>query len=131
MKDRGAIVLGERRARRGRWRGRLLAVVAVAAWTAWSLRFVDEGTRVEQAELDVSRIGHAARLFRADFGRCPADVAELLRPPEGAAYLERVKDPWGNEYRLTCPARFDPGGVDVVSSGPDGSFAGEDNISSR
>jgi type II secretory pathway pseudopilin PulG len=108
-----------------------MAVILVAAGcVAWSMDAVDERTRARQALLDVSRIGHAARLFRADHGRCPVGIAELAAPPAGAAYLERVEDPWGQSYRLTCPARLDPGGVDVVSLGPDGSPAGEDNLSS-
>lgn len=108
-----------------------MAVILVAAGcVAWSVEAVDEQTRVRQALLDVSRIGHAARLFRADHGRCPAGIIELAAPPAGAAYLDKVEDPWGRPYRLICPARNDPGGVDVVSLGADGSLAGEDNISS-
>jgi type II secretory pathway pseudopilin PulG len=108
----------------------LLLTLIAAGCVAWSVDAVDDRTRVRQARLDISRIGHAARLFRADFGRCPAGVAELAAPPAGSPYLERVEDPWGRPYRLTCPARLDPGGVDVASLGASGNPGGEDNISS-
>lgn len=98
----------------------VLAAMVVIGCVAWSLDAMDERTRERQALLDISRIGHAARLFRADFGRCPADVGELAAPPEGVPYLGRVEDPWGRPYRMTCPSRRDPGGVDVISLGRDG-----------
>jgi len=137
MKDRGAIVVGDKGRRRKplgptgrRVRALFVGFVAVGC-VAWSLAAMEERTRVRQAELDISRIAHAARLFRADFGRCPASVEELRVPPEGARpYLEQVDDPWGNAYRLVCPARLDPGGIDVVSNGPDGTLAGDDNVES-
>ncbi len=135
MKDQ-TIVLGDKQ-KGGRKRGSLARklraaalLLAAAGCVAWSVDAVEEQTRVRQALLDVSRIGHAARLFRADHGRCPAGVAELAAPPSGPAYLDRVDDPWGQPYRLICPARLDPGGVDVVSLGEDGVLTGGDNISS-
>jgi type II secretory pathway pseudopilin PulG len=137
MKDRGAIVLGEKGRRRrplgraGRRVRALLLIVAAIGCVAWSVAAMDEQTRVRQAQLDISRIQHAARLFRADYGRCPSSVQELRSPPGGAgSYLENANDPWGNVYRLICPARLDPGGVDVASNGPDGTLAGDDNITS-
>jgi hypothetical protein len=132
----GAIILGDKQ-KGGRTGGplarklRLVAAFFVAAGcVAWSVDAVDEQTRVRQALLDVARIGHAARLFRVDHGRCPTGIFELVAPPSGAAYLEQAADPWGEPYRLLCPARRDPGGVDVISLGADGSLSGEDNISS-
>ena len=135
MSDRGSMVLGEKRrrhplgkvGRRIRW---IVIAIVVAGCVSWSLGSVDEKTRIRQALVDISRISHATRLFRADFGRCPAGVEELTDPPEGASYMGVIKDPWGRSYRLTCPARLDPGGVDVVSGGPDGETTGDDNISS-
>ena len=137
MMERGAIVLGDKGKRRRSVGGRLgrrarnlgLALLA-AGCIAWSIDSIDEQTKISQAQVDISRVGHAARLFRADFGRCPTSIHELKAPPEGTAYLDAVEDPWGQPYQLSCPARLDPGGVDVASGGPDGSLAGEDNISS-
>ena len=135
-KDR-PILIGEkdRRPRAlGVWGRRLKwAIVAfgVASCAGVSMTSLDTEMRVRQAELDVSRIGHAARLFRADFGRCPTGITELTAPPEGRApYVRSVNDPWERPYRLACPARLDPAQVDVTSGGPDGDRTGEDNISS-
>lgn len=129
------MVLGDKRRRRSlgklgrRLRWVVIALVA-AGCVGWSLETMEEETRVRQARVDISRIGHAARLFRADFGRCPLGVDELVTPPEGSAYMGEARDPWGRKYRLMCPARLDPGGVDVVSGGPDGDNTSNDNISS-
>ena len=137
MRERGAILLGDKGKRRRSFGGRLVRrtrnlgiAVLAAGCVAWSIGSMEEQTRISQAQIDISRIGHAARLFRADFGRCPTSIHELKSPPEGNAYLDAVEDPWGHPYQLRCPARRDPGGVDVSSAGPDGNFAGEDNISS-
>ena len=135
MREPGSIVLGDKKRRRSigkmgrRLRWMVIALVA-AGCVGWSLETMEEQTRVRQAQVDISRIGHAARLFRADFGRCPVDVDELVEPPEGTSYLSGARDPWGRKYEIECPARLDPGGVDVVSGGPDGDRTGADNISS-
>lgn len=137
MRSERPILIGERDRRKGalgRWGRRLrwaILAVAVASCAGFSVNSLGEEMRVRQARLDVSRIGHAARLFRADFGRCPTGLAELAAPPEGRApYVRAVTDPWERPYRLACPARRDPAEVDVTSGGPDGDRTGEDNISS-
>ena len=129
-------ILGEKkkvrsRAHRLRFRiGLLLGLFGLLSYLLWSAAFISERTRTRQAMLDISRIRHAARLFRADHGRCPDNLDELVSPPGGMTYLFSYTDPWGKPYRLICPARYDPGGVDVLSGGPDRSFSGNDTISS-
>jgi hypothetical protein len=137
MKKARPILIGEKDKRPralGRWGKRLkwvFVAFGVASCAGASMRSLDTEMRVRQAELDVSRIGHAARLFRADFGRCPAGISELAAPPEGRTpYVRSAKDPWERPYRIACPARLDPAQVDVISGGPDGDKTGEDNISS-
>jgi type II secretory pathway pseudopilin PulG len=97
---------------------------------AWAVLATERRTLEKQALVDISRIEQAIRLFRADFGRCPENMDELVKPPERASYLQKKEDPWGQPYQVICPARFDPGGAEVMSGGPDRSFAGSDNISS-
>ena len=137
MKKQRAIVLGDKhRGPRmfGRWGKRLkwaLVAFGVLSCAGLSVSSIDEEMRVRQAELDVSRIGHAVRLFRADANRCPSGLGELEAPPDGRApYLRVEEDPWGRPYRLACPAHRDPAEVDVVSGGPDGEMTAADNISS-
>ncbi len=107
-----------------------IALVFAVSYVFWASSTVNERTRIRQALVDISRIEHAARLFRADFGRCPDSLDELALPNGDRRYLSLKKDPWGKPYQLRCPAMLDPGGVYVVSGGPDGSLRGEDNISS-
>lgn len=133
---RALYVLGERRRvspATARLRRRLIGVAVsmiVFSYLFWAMGFVTEKTRTKQALIDISRIQHAARLFRADYGRCPDNLDELVAPPGKTKYLTALDDPWGEPYRLICPARFDPGGVEVLSGGPDRSFTGTDTISS-
>lgn len=103
-------------------------VISIVLFVGWSLGFISNKRRVRQAQLDISRIAHAARLFRADFGRCPENVEELVMPPKGSPYLRVMTDPWGNDYLLQCPAYRDTDDVDVVSRGPDGEPSGADDV---
>jgi hypothetical protein len=108
----------------------LFSLIVLACYLLWSVGFISERTRNRQALLDISRIKHSARLFRADHGRCPDNLEELAAPPGDTIYLVEYKDPWGQPYKLICPSRTDPGGVDVLSGGPDRTFGGRDTISS-
>jgi len=137
MKRTRPILIGGREAHPRAWRRwskRLrwaLLAFGVASCAGYSMSSFDTGMRVRQAEIDVSRIGHAARLFRADFGRCPSGITELSAPPEGRTpYVRSVKDPWERPYRLACPSRDGAGEVDVISGGRDGDKSYDDNISS-
>jgi len=106
----------------------LAVIVALGLFSIFSVRWMDHEQRVQQARLDVSRIAHAVRLFRADFGRCPADVGELVAPPDGSPYLPPLRDPWGRDYQLQCPSRHDGEDADVFSRGPDGAATSRDNV---
>ena len=136
MRRQKELILGDKRRyrRATRGKGKRAATVVTAAialsYVAWAMGSMDEETRVKQALVDISRIEHAARLFRADHGRCPENMDELILPPSERRYLNDILDPWGQPYHLRCPAIFDPGGVEVLSGGPDESLAGDDNITS-
>jgi type II secretory pathway pseudopilin PulG len=136
MKKKYTYILGEKRKVRsaGHTAGTritaALILICLGLYLLWSQGFMSNQTRVRQAMLDISRIKHAARLFRADFGRCPDSLEELVSPPGDFKYVRRIVDPWGKPYKLICPAGMDPGGVDVLSGGPDRSFGGNDTISS-
>lgn len=105
-------------------------VLSIGLFVGWSTGWMNNKRRVRQAQLDISRIAHAARLFRADFGRCPQNLEELVAPPEGAPYLRPLTDPWGTPYVLHCPSMVDTDDVDVQSLGPDGDESVEDNVKS-
>ena len=136
MIRRGEIVLGDKRIIRrlsGRtWKRVIRVAVTVAAviYVAWAMETANESTREKQALVDISRIEHVSRLFRADQGRCPDDIDELVSPEWNGRYSVSRVDPWGQPYQIQCPAASDPGGVRVLSGGPDGSITGEDDITS-
>ena len=129
-------ILGEKRRVRPRAQGLrtrialLVIFLLMLSWAFWSMGLMNLKTKRKQAMVDISRIRHAARLFRADHGRCPDSLQELVAPPGDMKYLVDYTDPWGQPYKLICPSRVDPGGVDVLSGGPDRSFSGRDTISS-
>ena len=135
MKDK-RIILGDKRGYRqpsrisGRGLVTLIIGVFALSFIFWSIRTINQKSRVKQALVDISRIGHAARLFRADHGRCPDDLDELIYPPNQRRYIDQIEDPWQRRYMLKCPAKLDPGGVEVISGGPDRDLGGNDNISS-
>ncbi len=68
----------------------------------------------------------ATEVFRADHGRCPATVNELVHPEVlggTAGYLADPRlDGWGRPLRLTCPGWKHPNSVDVASGGASGTF---------
>ena len=136
MMKKPLYILGEKRRVRPATRSlqrRLTAgiiLVLALSYLFWAMASMNERTRLKQALLDISRIQHAARLFRADHGRCPDNLDELVSPPEDRKYIINFKDPWGKPYKLVCPSRRDPGGVEVLSGGPDRSFKGDDTITS-
>ncbi|MCP4599948.1 MAG: hypothetical protein GY847_05310 [Proteobacteria bacterium] len=136
MIERGDIILGDKRRYRrssrkiGRRLGAALVVTIAISYVFWAMGSIDERTRIRQALVDISRIEHAARLFRTDHDRCPDSIEELASPPGEGKYLELKPDPWGQPYQFVCPAASDPDGVEVISGGPDRNPKGEDNISS-
>ncbi|MGE0710879.1 MAG: type II secretion system protein GspG [Planctomycetota bacterium] len=73
---------------------------------------------------DLSELRWAVKMFRAQRGRYPTDLTELLQPSLGGPpYLNEIpKDPWDNDYT------YDHwnGGFELVSWGADGVPGGAD-----
>ena len=121
--------------RRRRWfawasvrhaRGLALLGVGLLALTG-AVSLSDHERRVHATRASIVSVQRATEAFRADHGRCPSGVAELVRPPEGSTgaprYLSQVRlDGWGREFLFTCPGGKFPASADVVSGGPEGSF---------
>jgi general secretion pathway protein G len=82
--------------------------------------------RLEQAKRDVASIKGAVGLFGAQSEEpCPKSIEELK---EGK-YVNKLRDPWGQPYKLKCPSEHDDD-ADVWSSGPDRKEGTEDDIRS-
>lgn len=86
--------------------------------------------RVRDTRAASARIKRAISAFRADLGRCPHSLEELVHPPRsGRRYLHEIPvDGWGRPFFVRCPGRYDPEDADVISAGPSGSFLEDDNI---
>ena len=78
----------------------------------------------------IDTVHRAIAHFRADMGRCPSSMHELVHPPRtGAHYLEEAPiDAWGHALWVRCPGRYDSDGDDVLSAGPSGNFLIDDNV---
>ncbi|MEZ4339400.1 MAG: type II secretion system protein GspG [Sandaracinaceae bacterium] len=112
-----------------RWRLMLLIAVA-ATLLALVAGSADQRQRERETRAAISEIQRAIGTFRADLGRCPQSLHELLHPPRsGRRYLRHIPvDGWGRAFWVRCPGRYDPDGADVVSAGPSGSFLEDDNL---
>jgi hypothetical protein len=112
-----------------RWKALLGVVVLLGALVAVG-RSADHRERVVETRATIAEIKRGISSFRADVGRCPQSIYELMHPPRsGRRYLRRVPvDGWGRAFWVRCPGRYDPDGVDVVSAGPSGSWLVDDNV---
>ncbi len=125
--------------RRGAWVRQLLAgrrwkVLLFLAATAGLLLLLasaaERRQRLRETRAASAEIKRAIASFRADMGRCPQSLDELMHPPRsGRRYLRQVPvDGWGHAFWVRCPGRYDPDGADVISAGPSGSFLVDDNV---
>lgn len=112
-----------------RWKV-LLAIGVVALAVALVASSAEHRQRVVDTRAAIGEIKRGVATFRADMGRCPQSLHELMHPPRsGRRYLRRVPvDGWGRAFFVRCPGRYDPDGIDVLSAGPSGSFLVDDNI---
>ena len=108
----------------------LLAVAALASAVIGAWNVADTRARARTTRSAIADVKRAVMAFRAEMERCPKSKIELVHPPRaGAQYLTEIPtDGWGRELLVRCPAPDDPNGAEVISAGPSGSFANDDNI---
>lgn len=112
-----------------RWKVMLVVLVAAVALAAVASS-ADQRQRERETRAAIAEIKRGIAAFRADLGRCPQNLRELLHPPRsGRRYLRHIPvDGWGQAFWVRCPGRYDPNGADVVSAGPSGNFLTDDNL---
>jgi type II secretory pathway pseudopilin PulG len=112
-----------------RWKVLLLGAI-VASVLVLVGAFAERRQRVRETRAAIGEIKRAIASFRADMGRCPHSLHELMHPPRsGRRYLRRVPvDGWNQAFWVRCPGRYDPDGADVISAGPSGTFLMDDNL---
>lgn len=100
--------------------GLIVGGVSVVAFNALS----DSKVKVAYNEVvEIQKLSEQYMLQKND--KCPKSMADL----KAAGVTARVKkDPWGEEYVITCPGQHGP--VDVTSYGPDKKPSGGDDINS-
>jgi general secretion pathway protein G len=101
--------------------GLIMGGVAVAAFSRLS------GAQADQAKNDVLEIENLSEMYMLQkSGKCPKSMKDL----KAAGITKKVKkDPWGTEYKITCPAQHSDS-VDVSSAGKDKQFGNEDDVNS-
>jgi type II secretory pathway pseudopilin PulG len=107
------------------WGPIVMVLILTLGWKA-----ADRHARVRATRVNIAEVQQAIRAFRAEIGRCPRVLTELLHPPRSAArYLtELPRDAWDRELYVRCPSPRDPNAAEVVSAGPSGSFSDDDNV---
>ena len=114
--------------------GRRIRLVPMALAGLFAIGFVADHAIAERdlgrTRDVIDRTHRAIAHFRADMGRCPSTIRELVHPPRtGAHYLENEPlDAWGRPLWVRCPGRYDADGEDVVSAGPSGSFLSDTTV---
>jgi general secretion pathway protein G len=100
----------------------IMAMIATGVAVAVIPRL--EKARVDTAKSNVSAIRTAVQLYLAEnANKCPS-IDDLLSD----RYLDKgknTKDPWDNDFVISCQAGEDP---DVYSIGPDGQEGTEDDV---
>jgi hypothetical protein len=114
----------------GRLWGTGLATFALVALVAGTWRFADERARVRMTRTSIAEAQRAVAVFRAEVGRCPRSVVELVHPPRAAAqYLNEVPlDGWGRPLHVRCPGLRPGDPAEVASGGADGTFSIDGSI---
>ena len=80
-----------------------------------------EEARHDRAMLDIQNIRAALKLYYAKKGQYP-DTGSGLKALIDGQYLEKIQDPWGNDYVYTSEGRGEP---TIASYGRDGQPGGE------
>lgn len=122
----------------GNFLGRLLAstrrralafAVLVVLGFVSLVRAVKNHVAARETRLCIVEVESAVHRFRADHGRCPRSLEELVHPPlAGTRYLrDTPRDGWGTPLLVRCPSLDDPDSVDVLAAGQDGSFFDDDD----
>jgi len=100
-----------------------------------------EQARTTAAQADIlSNIPMALDLYELDNGAYPttqqgllALVEQTTTPPlpknwNGPYLKKKPVDPWGNDYRYSCPGTHNTEDYDLYSLGKDGTEGGDDDI---
>jgi len=81
--------------------------------------------RIEQTRTDLRALQSAVTIYQAqNRDRCPGSVEDLVEDGQLSGSARRT-DAWGNAFSIQCNPGQEPV---IVSSGPDGTEGGQDDI---
>ena len=90
-----------------------------------------EEAKKDETKLAQGVISQSLQMYRIHNNKYPGDLNGLLTNPGDAKswrgpYIEsnKLKDPWGNDFHYESDGR----NYKIISSGPDGQFGNEDDI---
>ncbi|HEQ60406.1 MAG TPA: type II secretion system protein GspG [Firmicutes bacterium] len=110
----------------------VLAAIVVPKFTGRS-----EQARITAAQTQIAAFETCLDAFEIDNGYYPRGtdgLQDLVRQPADAKnwrgpYMKEIPlDPWGNAYLYEYPGKYNEGGYDLMSLGPDGRAGGDDDI---
>lgn len=112
-----------------RWKVLLVLLVLGVIASAF-YGYAAERDRARLTRIAIDDAHRAIADFRAQIGRCPRTVTELVHPPRARTrYLRQVpRDGWGTPLFIRCPATDDQSSAEVVSAGPSGDLFVDDNL---
>lgn len=112
-----------------RWRPLfLLLALFTATISIWKV--ADRRAQIRLTRAAIAEVQRAVKAFRTEMGRCPRSTTELLHPPRASAhYLDELpNDGWGQQLFIRCFGGEFSNETLIISAGPSGSFAEDDNV---
>ncbi|MCL4133927.1 UNVERIFIED_CONTAM: hypothetical protein GTU68_002828 [Idotea baltica] len=111
----------------------ILVVLAGLAGTA--IFSIQKGAYSRTAQIDISALSKACKLYRLDVGVFPSSLEGLYAKPAEVdsalwqgPYMEGTlrRDPWSRPYKYSPGANADE--VSIISGGPDGQLGTADDV---
>lgn len=125
----------------------LMVVVIIgllAAFVVPNFFGVQRDTEIKLAKAAIEgSLANALKMYRLNIGRYPTEedggLMALVQKPDNeelaakwsGPYIEdaaKLKDPWGSDYVYQSPGRYNEGGFDLSSPGPDRQAGTDDDI---
>ena len=105
-----------------------------------------EDARKEQTKIQIKQLESALKLYKVDNGYYPETqqgLQALVSPPTVGRLPQRYspdgyleggnvpRDQWGSDFIYIGPDQTQDGSFEIISSGPDGVYPSDEDISSR
>jgi general secretion pathway protein G len=117
----------------------LVILGLLASIVVYNLAGVGDRAKVDATQINIKAIEGAIDLFRAQVGRYPESLQELMEAPENeedakrwaGPYLKessKLQDAWHEPFVYECPGQVNKNSFDLSSGGPDKDPGNDDDI---